>query len=206
MPHSVTDVPLGGNHVSQYLMKLMNKYVENGYPIDDKVIREMKHKLSYVAEDFDSEMKKASSSGEMENNFELPDTQVITVGYERFNCSELLFNPNIIDKNTKNEAIDKIIYKAIMKCDVDIRRELYQNIALAGGNTLFPGMDNRLIKQLTKLAPKSIKIKVIAPPDRKYLAWLGGSVYASLSTFEDMWITKDEYDEIGPGMVHRKCF
>merc|ERR1719259_1214459 len=58
----------------------------------------------------------------------------------------------------------------------------------------------------TSLAPSTIKIKIIAPPERKYSVWIGGSILASLSTFQSMWITKEEYDESGPGIVHRKCF
>merc|ERR1712186_87915 len=54
--------------------------------------------------------------------------------------------------------------------------------------------------------PSTIKIKIIAPPERKYSVWIGGSILASLSTFQQMWITKQEYDECGPSIVHRKCF
>ncbi len=53
---------------------------------------------------------------------------------------------------------------------------------------------------------KKRKIKIIAPPERKYSVWIGGSILASLSTFQTMWITKAEYDEAGPQIVHRKCF
>merc|ERR1711928_282605 len=68
------------------------------------------------------------------------------------------------------------------------------------------GIDKRLEKELTQLAPASVKVKIVAPPERKYSVWIGGSILSSLSTFQDMWISKDEYDESGPGIVHRKCF
>ena len=55
-------------------------------------------------------------------------------------------------------------------------------------------------------APSTMKIKIIAPPERKYSVWIGGSILASLSTFQQMWISKQEYDESGPSIVHRKCF
>uniref|UniRef100_A0A182MC80 Actin, cytoplasmic n=1 Tax=Anopheles culicifacies TaxID=139723 RepID=A0A182MC80_9DIPT len=61
-------------------------------------------------------------------------------------------------------------------------------------------------KEITALAPPTIKIKIIAPPERKYSVWIGGSILASLSTFQSMWISKQEYDECGPTVVHRKCF
>ena len=50
------------------------------------------------------------------------------------------------------------------------------------------------------MAPSTIKIKIIAPPERKYSVWIGGSILASLSTFQQMWISKQEYDESGPGI------
>ena len=64
----------------------------------------------------------------------------------------------------------------------------------------------RMQKEITALAPSTMKIKIIAPPERKYSVWIGGSILASLSTFQQMWISKQEYDESGPSIVHRKCF
>ena len=97
-------------------------------------------------------------------------------------------------------------YTSIMKCDIDIRKDLFANIVLSGGTTMYPGIADRLQKEVTSLAPSTLKIKIIAPPERKYSVWIGGSILASLSTFQTMWITKEEYEESGPGIVHRKCF
>ena len=71
---------------------------------------------------------------------------------------------------------------------------------------MYEGMKERIQKELSELAPSSIKVKVIAPPERKYSVWIGGSILSSLSTFQQMWISKEEYDESGPSIVHRKCF
>ncbi len=76
---------------------------------------------------------------------------------------------------------------------------------LSGGNTMFPGIAERMTKELVALAPSTMKIQILAPPERKYSAWIGGSILASLSTFQQMWISKAEYDETGPSIVHRKC-
>ncbi|RVW66013.1 Actin-71 [Vitis vinifera] len=86
------------------------------------------------------------------------------------------------------------------------KKDLYGNIVLSGGSTMFPGIADRMSKEITALAPSSMKIKVVAPPERKYSVWIGGSILASLSTFQQMWIAKAEYDESGPSIVHRKCF
>ena len=71
---------------------------------------------------------------------------------------------------------------------------------------MYPGISDRMQKGITALAPSSMKVKIIAPPERKYSVWIGGSILASLSTFQQMWISKQEYDESGPSIVHRKCF
>lgn len=75
-----------------------------------------------------------------------------------------------------------------MKCDVDIRKDLYGNIVLSGGSSMFPGIADRMSKEITALAPSSMRIKVVAPPERKYSVWIGGSILASLSTFQQVSI------------------
>ncbi|KAH0792529.1 actin [Histomonas meleagridis] len=93
-----------------------------------------------------------------------------------------------------------------MACDIDVRKDLYANIVLSGGTTMFEGLPERMEKEMVRLAPPTMKIKVVAPPERKYAVWIGGSILASLATFPQMVITRDEYNEAGPGIVHRKCF
>ena len=103
-------------------------------------------------------------------------------------------------------GIHETTYNSIMKCDIDIRKDLYANTVLSGGSTLYAGLADRMTKELTNLAPSTMKVKIIAPPERKYSVWIGGSILASLATFQQMWISKSEYDESGPSIVHRKCF
>ena len=68
---------------------------------------------------------------------------------------------------------------------------------------MFSGIAERMTKEIKAVAPDTMTIKIIAPPERKYSIWIGGSILASLSTFQQMWITKEEYDERGPSIIHR---
>ena len=106
------------------------------------------------------------------------------LGVERFYRHEIFFQPSLIGREITE--IHETIYHSIMKCDVDIRKDLYGNIVLSGGSTMFPGIADRMSKEITALAPSSMKIKVVAPPERKYSVWIGGSILASLSTFQQV--------------------
>jgi len=205
LPHAIDRLDLAGRDITNYLGKIM---LERGYSFntsaEQEIVRDIKEKLCFVSTDFHKDMSEcANNPRKLDKYYELPDGQIISLGTERFRAPECLFQTNFL--GMESCGMHEVVYASICSCDIDIRKDLYQNIVMSGGSTMYPGISDRMQRELAAIVP-SHHVKIIAPPERKYSVWIGGSILTSLSTFQEMWMTKQEYFEIGAEGIHRKCF
>eukprot|EP00756_Hemistasia_phaeocysticola_P052174 Hpha_TRINITY_DN27380_c0_g1::TRINITY_DN27380_c0_g1_i1::g.551::m.551 len=183
------DYSFGGREVTDLLRKLC---AERGYQFttsaDMRAVEEMKKELCYVALD------PASDPGTERDFYPHPDAPPLTIGSERWRAAEALFSSRLIGSD--GNGIHSLIHQGINKCDKDLRNDMYQNIVLSGGSSLLPGLTERLQKELASecLAGDSAPVRVIAP-EHGHGAWAGGSVTASVGSFEKTCITVAEYEE-----------
>lgn len=198
LPHAVIKSKIGGKDLDNHLLNLL---AGRGYQVaDPSFITAIKESLCYVAVDYKQELEKTSEVPE--EPYSLPDGSVLKLKEEKFNCPELLFQPSI--GNYNQVGLSECVNRAIQKCNNSIRKDLYGNVVFCGGTTLFPGIAERLTKEISPKA--NSQVTVDSPSERKYSVWIGGSILTSLSSFQQMWVSKAEYDESGPEIVHRKCF
>lgn len=208
IPHAVKKNFIAGRAITDHLVNLLQAEgisEQGGQSAWKQIVRKIKEDLCYVALDPAAEKKKAADSTELQKNYELPDGQTVAINAPRFLAPEALFFPDLIKEGDEVEGMHKMSHASVQDCDIDIRKDLYGNLILSGGTTLYEGLPDRLEKEVDAMCPQSGTVKIIATQDRYYSVWTGGSTLSSLSTFESQWITKEEYAESGAEIVHRKC-
>ena len=219
IPNAIKRIDVAGRDVTEYLQLLLRKA---GYHLSTSaemdIVRTIKEKACFVSLNPGKEEKEYLGRFD---SFVLPDGNSIKVscllikfiqfhwfnsvfwqiGVERFKAPEILFHPDIVGHECP--GIHHMIADSIQRTDLDLRRNLYSNIILSGGTTLTKGFGDRLLHEMKRIALRDVKIKIYAPPERKYSTWIGGSILASLSTFKKMWVSAEEYQE-DPDVIHKR--
>ena len=206
MAEYTQNLNMGGADLTEFFSTLLRRHQGLLDLFDSsahrEIIRDMKEATCSLALDPYDEWQGQNLST---MPYVLPDGQEIAVGTERYQCPEALFNPALIGKEAL--GVHEMVHKAITACDRDIQKDLFSSIVLCGGSTLFPNMAPRLMLELFELANAKMAkyIDVLEPQDRANSVWLGGSILASLSTFRNMCITREQFEEVGKSIV-RKCY
>jgi centractin len=230
LPTSIKRMDIAGRDITHQLSFNLRRMtgISLSSTSELEIVRLIKEKACYISKDpvRDEKLYAAahymnSHDLELYSSYKLPDGHEIPLGVEKFRAPEILFNPQLIGE--ESPGIHELTALAIAKTDLDLRPTLYQNIILSGGNTLLRNFGDRLLlelknNQLSTTPTNTIwnkrplgenyatkmKVKIYAPPERKYSTWIGGSILAGLSTFKKMWVTSQEYME-DPEIVHVKC-
>ncbi|KAK1152611.1 actin-3-like [Acipenser oxyrinchus oxyrinchus] len=201
LPHAIERVDLAGEDLTQHLSRLLQasgSSCEKGR----HVVEDIKHKCCYVASDFPRECK--LSADECGVDYELPDGSVVSLGQERFRCPEALFRPSMLGSHLKGVPAMALHSLSRVK-SAESRAGLYGSILLSGGSTMFPGFQERFHKELLALGPEH-QPRILSDPKRKHAVWVGGSILASLAAFQSLWVKKTDYQEVGPYIIHRRCY
>eukprot|EP01083_Nonionella_stella_P161321 528207_1 len=176
---------IGGQKIDEYMMNALDI-------TDRRIAQQITRTLGYVVEDVAEEEANYDATTD-DNGYTLPDGQMITVGEEQFKGPEVWFG-----------GMGQNIFDAIQSVPNDRRSQMYENVVFTGRNAYLNGMDSRVKHDIQTLAPESVGIfGDNAAAERGYLPWLGGSRLCSLSSFEQMWLTKQDYDEYDAVMEKR---
>lgn len=211
LPYAIQNLDISGRDVTNSLIMLLNQKQFNFHSHSEhEIVRDIKESLCFVSTKKPqtspiNTLQSSSSFQQTEEKettkYELPDGQIISIGNERFCCTEILFGASV------GVGVQHAAFNSIRRCDFEIQKILSENICLVGGTTMFPGFAERLKNELTELFPPTNKIEIKASPRRKYGVWLGGSILASLSFFlQDFLVPKELYEESGPSIIHSYYF
>ncbi|TFG17899.1 MAG: actin, cytoplasmic 2 [Promethearchaeota archaeon] len=196
LDHAIKYLEIGGRTLTRYMEKILG---ETGYSADSSIRRELvralKEKACFVSLDYKEDLKRIE---QYEKPYSLPDGSTIKLSKERFQVPELLFNPT---PELEEIPLPEAILDVIEMCDLDIRPNLLNNIFLSGGSSMFPNIKSRIYQELevelVKRKKKNQSIRIIAPRERIFSVWVGGSILAMIPEFSKNWISRAQYFQEG---------
>ncbi|MCQ2816327.1 MAG: actin family protein [archaeon] len=199
-PKTVLSLNLGGRHLDKYLNSVLTTLgYEFTTSLELEIVSEIKEKLCVMKE----EAKFKANPNDFKE-YQLPDDSIVRISSQRYDIPEAIFNPSTIGIN--EDGIHETLFKSILRCSEDIQNEMYGNIILSGGNTMFENFKKRLYGEIVELNQAKNQIDVIELKERLYSSWIGGSVIGSMDTFPDICISRDEFKEFGCKIVHDKTY
>jgi actin-related protein len=133
----------------------------------------------------------------------MPDGTQVSISAERVSILEQMFSQG--DATEGFTGVQNMVVDSIGMTDIDIRKDLFQSVILTGGNSCFKGFVERLQRQIPEIAPQSVRVKVIHAAEKEFTPWVGGSILSSLGSFQQMWMSRQEFEEHGAIMIERKC-
>ena len=201
VPDAVTILNYAGQDISKVFAKSLGDRVPSSTRVEMEVVSNIKEKVGYVTLDLEQELKKPAAK--IEESYKLPSGQEVTVGNERFQCPEALFQPSLL--GMESAGIHEACYNSIMKCKEDVRKTMLGSVVLSGGTTLFHGLTDRFTAEMMALALPANRIAVVSPSNRGDAVWCGASILAAMENFQSMWVFKKEYEESGTSILHEKC-
>lgn len=209
MPHAIFRIEVGGNELNEFLIdKIEARGNISLTPEDKESIKKLKETHCYISQKFDEELAESFDSNDREMTWTLPSGKTISINSERFECPEIHFKPYLLgDQKKQFKGIHEAAHESVMKCEEDIHKDLIANVVLAGGGSMFPGLQDRLSTEIKSCDTTGAQpVRVLCPEERAYSAWCGGAILASLPPFRQMWCNREDFDEIGPVIIHRKYF
>jgi len=214
-PQLIKRLNIAGRHITRYLIKLLQI---RGYAFnrsaDFETVRLIKERFCYVGYDLEVEKRLALETTTLMQQYTLPDGRIIKLGPERFEASEVLFKPSLVD--VESPGMHEMLFNMIQEADMDLRAAFYKHIVLSGGSTMYPGLPSRLEKEMRDLYLKHVlkgdkkrlakfKLRIEDPPRRKHMVFLGGSVLADIMKDRpEFWISREEWQEVGPKILDKK--
>lgn len=207
IPHAIFKMEVAGGDITAKVQEMM----EQGnceFASNMRVMQAMKEKVCSVALDYNTAMKSRDIADDESKSFELPDGNIVKVSQQiRMGAPEILFG----NQEQGTPFVQSICLEAINTCDLDFQQDLIRSLVVAGGTSMLPGFAPRLKSELSSLLPAEMarQVDICVDSQRRYAAWIGGSMFASLSTFDQVAISKQDYDEgksdVG-SLVARKTF
>ncbi|KAL7581251.1 hypothetical protein ACA910_006024 [Epithemia clementina (nom. ined.)] len=205
LTHSVSRSDVAGRDVTKHLqLQLRRAGLSFTTTAENDLVKTIKEDVCYLTPTPTMQESAGSTgaSADAKTQYQLPDGQTITLSSERFLAPSVLFDPSLIGSEESGAA--DVLVNSIQRSDLDLRPKLYSQIVLAGGSTLTAGFGDRMLYEVRSRSPSHTRIRISAPPERIYSAYVGGSILASLATFKNMWVSRVEYEEKGANVLHRR--